>query len=241
LIGVKAEVVKCAPANRISVLVLGKCFAIPSYGIGGLSDGPWRAAVSLIVLRAVVSPPGFLWWRVKIDVADINPKSQRHAERLNSAVEILVVHGVFVMPYTGTWVGHFVTHKPNSVVAWIGFYLAYRPTSPGRDGWLHLHRRADGRKCEIVWASVNGKPPVGDIVIHVALPGMRLTPRVLMRSDVLTFRKIGRSSVERRVQIIDLNPDPVGYAVMVVAVMVIGNVVPRGEKAREGVYPGARS
>ena len=68
---------------------------------------------------------------------------------------------------------------------------------------------------------------------------MRLAPRVLMRSDVLTFRKIDRSRVERRVQITDLNPDPVGYAVVVVAVMVIGNV-PGGEGAREGVYPGAR-
>jgi hypothetical protein len=143
LIGVKAEVVKCAPANRIGVLVLGKCFAIPSYGIGSLSDGPWRDAVSLIVLRAVVSPPGFLWRRVKGDVADINPRSQRHAERLNSAVEILVVHGVFVVPHAGTWVGHLVTHKPNSVVAWIGFYLAHRRPSPCHDGRLHLDRRAN--------------------------------------------------------------------------------------------------
>ena len=68
---------------------------------------------------------------------------------------------------------------------------------------------------------------------------MRLTPRVLMRSDVLTFHKIGRSRVERRVQITDLNPDPVGYTVVAVAGMVIGNV-PGGEEAREGVYPGAR-
>ena len=69
---------------------------------------------------------------------------------------------------------------------------------------------------------------------------MRLAPRVLMRSDVLAFRKIDRSNVERRVEITDLNPDPVGYAVVVVAVVVIGNVVSRGEGAREGAYPGAR-
>ena len=68
---------------------------------------------------------------------------------------------------------------------------------------------------------------------------MRLTPGILMRSNVLTFRKIDRSRVERRVQITDLNPDPMGYAVVVVAIMVINNV-PGGEGAREGVYPGAR-
>src|SRR5262249_39723071 len=92
--------------------------------------------------------------------------------------------------------------------------------------------------CEIVWTSVNSKLTVGDIVEHVAFRRVSLTPRVLMRRDVLTFHKIGRSRVERRVQITDLNPDPVGYTVVVVAGMVIGNV-PAGEGAREGVYPGA--
>ena len=177
---------------------------------------------------------------MKVDVADVNSRSQRHAERLNSAVEVLVIHSVFVMPHTGTWVSHLVTHKPDSVVAWIGFGLADRRASPSQDGRLHLHRRADRGKCEIGWASVNSKLTVRDIVVHVAFRRVSLTPRVLMRSNVLTFHKIGRSRVERRVQITDLNPDPVGYAVVAVAGMVIGNV-PGGEEAREGVYPGARS
>ena len=60
-----------------------------------------------------------------------------------------------------------------------------------------------------------------------------------MRSDVLAFRKIDRSRVERRVQITDLNPDPVGYAVVVVAVVVIGNV-PGGEEARVKGFTQAR-
>ena len=103
----------------------------------------------------------------------------------------------------------------------------------------HLHRRANRGKGEIGWASVDDKLTIGDIVVHVTLPGMRLTPCVLVRSDVLTLRKIGRSRVERRVQITRLNPDPVGDAVVAVAGMVIGNV-PGGEEAREGIYPGAR-
>lgn len=144
------------------------------------------------------------------------------------------------MPHASTWVSHFVTHKPNAVVPWIGFELADRRSSPSHDSRLHLHRWGSRGKREIGWSSVHSKLAVGNIVVHITLLGMRLTPRVLMRGDVLTFHKIGRSRVERRVQITDLNPDPVRYAVVVVAGMVIDNVS-RGKEAREGVYPGARS
>ena len=105
-----------------------------------LSNSPRRAAISLVILRAVVCPARFLWRRVKVDVADVNPRSQRHAERLNSAVEVLVIHRVFVMPHTGTWVSHFVAHKPNPVVAGIGFDLADCRAGPGHDGRLHPDR-----------------------------------------------------------------------------------------------------
>ncbi len=63
-----------------------------------LSDTPRRAAIALVVKRAVVCPARFLWWRVKVDVADVNPRSQRHAERLNRAIEILVIKRVLVVP-----------------------------------------------------------------------------------------------------------------------------------------------
>jgi len=80
---------------------------------------------------------------MKVDVADVNPRSQRYAERLNSTIEVLVIQSVFVMPHTGAWVSHFITHKPDPVVAWIGFGLADRRASPGHDGRLHLYRRAN--------------------------------------------------------------------------------------------------
>src|SRR4029434_3053818 len=200
-------------------------FRVPGYGTRRLSNSPWRAAVTLVVKRAVVWPAGFLRRPLKVDIANVHPGDQGHTERLNSAVEVLVIHGIFVMPHAGSWVSHFVTHKPNPVVAWIGFDLADGRPSPGHEGRLHLHRREKRWKAEIGWASINSKLTVGDIVVHVAFRRVSLTPRVLMRSDVLTFHKIGRSRVERRVQIADLNPDPVGYAVVVVAGMVIGNVV----------------
>ena len=62
---------------------------------------------------------------------------------------------------------------------------------------------------------MNSKLTVGDIVVHVTLPGMQLTPRVLVRSDVLTFHKIDRSRVKRRVQITRLNTNPVRHTVVV--------------------------
>src|SRR5205807_2788289 len=65
LIGVKPEVIQCAEANRVGILILRKRFAVPGYGITRLSDSPGHAAVTLIVKRAVVCPTGFLRRRVK--------------------------------------------------------------------------------------------------------------------------------------------------------------------------------
>ena len=143
MVRIKPEIIQGSEANRVRVLILRKGFRAPGNRARVLSNSPWRAAISLVILRAVVCPARFLWRRVKVDVADVNPRSQRHAERLNSAVQVLVINGVFVMPHTGTWVSHFVTHKPNPVVAWIRFGLADRRASPGHEGRLHLHRRVN--------------------------------------------------------------------------------------------------
>ena len=70
---------------------------------------------------------------------------------------------------------------------------------------------------------------VGSVVIHVALPWMGLTPRVLKRVQVCRFREIGCTCIECCVQIIDINANPVRYAVMSVAV-----VIGRGGRKRAG-------
>src|SRR5207249_11081213 len=98
---------------------------------------------------------------------------------------VLVIHRVFVMSHTGTWVSHFVAHKPNPVVAEAGFDLADCRASPGHDGRLHPDRRANTRKCEIVWAPVNIKLTIGGIVVHLAFPVIRLAPRLSVRSTKL--------------------------------------------------------
>ena len=143
MIGVKTEVVECAPANRIAVLVLRKGFGAPGYGTRRLSNSPGRATVTLIVECAVVCPTGFLRWRMKVDIANVHPGDQGDTERLNSAVEILIIQGVFVMPHTCARVSHFVAHKPDAIVAWIRLDLAERRSIPGHDGRLRPYRRAN--------------------------------------------------------------------------------------------------
>ena len=102
MIGVEPEVVECAPANRVRVLVLRKRFGIPSDGIGSLGDSPRCAAVTLVVKRAVVCPTRFLGRRVEADVTDIGAKPQRDAEGLNGAIQVLIVQSVLIVPNSGT-------------------------------------------------------------------------------------------------------------------------------------------
>ena len=77
---------------------------------------------------------------------------------------------------------------------------------------------------------------MGNIVKHVTLPGVRLAPGVFMRANVGGFAKIGRARVLCCVQVTRLHQDPVGYAVVDVAAVVIGV---RWERSRERIDPGA--
>jgi hypothetical protein len=146
LIGIKPEVIQCAPANRVRVLVLRKRFAVPGYGTTGLSNLPRLAAVTLVVKRAIVCPGWMLRRRMKPDVADVNAGCQRDTKRLNASIEVLVIERIFVMVNTGRRVGHLVTHKPDAVVTRVGLDLAHRGTGPGHYGGLHSHRRSRRRK-----------------------------------------------------------------------------------------------
>jgi len=69
LIGIKPEVIQCAPANCVGVLVLRKGFGCPSYRIGNLSRSPRRAAKSGISQGAIVCPAWMLRRGVESDVA----------------------------------------------------------------------------------------------------------------------------------------------------------------------------
>ena len=69
---------------------------------------------------------GMLRRRMKFDVSDIDSRSHRHSERLNGAIEVLVIEGVFIVPHAATQVGYFVTNKEDAVIAWSRLDLIYR-------------------------------------------------------------------------------------------------------------------
>ena len=148
LIGVKPEIIKCGIANSIGVLVLRERFAGPGDGAAALIQCPRRAAVTLVVKGAVVSPAGFLRWRVEADISYVYSRSHRHAEGLNSAIQVLVVERVIVVPNTGRRIGHFITHKPDAIVSRVGLDLIDRGARdrPSRDGRSHPDRSTNRRK-----------------------------------------------------------------------------------------------
>ena len=172
---------------------------------------------------------------MKSDVTEIGSSAQRHAKGLNTAVEILVVQGVLIVIDSRTGIGHFVAHKPNAIVARVRLLLAYGRPCPSHDGGLHSPGHANRRKSE-VRCTANKELTVGSVVIHVALPGMGLTPGVLLWRQVLRFREIGCAGIERCVQIIDINSNPVRYAVMCV-IGVVGWIWIRYEKSGKRIDP----
>jgi hypothetical protein len=103
---------------------------------------PRRAAIPLAVLRTVVCPAGFLRWRVKADVTDVDSRSDRHGERLNGAIKVLIIKRVLIVPRPGIWSRHLVTHEPDAIVTRIRLDLVHGravAARPNRDGRVHLH------------------------------------------------------------------------------------------------------
>ena len=98
------------------------------------------AAVTLVVKRAVVCPAGFLRWRMKSGVTDVGASAQRHTEGLDRPIEVLVIQRILVVVDAGTWIGDFVTHKPEAIVSRIRLHLIDRRARPSHDSRLHPHR-----------------------------------------------------------------------------------------------------
>src|SRR5215831_7763243 len=228
LVGIEAEVIQCAKANCIGVLVLRKCLSIPRYRVTSLSNSPGRAAIALVVQRAIVCKAGLLWRRVKSNIAYVNSRSHGHAKRLNSPIQIIVIDGILVVENARGRIGYVVSHKPNAIVTRVRLDLIYacaRRACPSHDGRLGSHRAAKRCKREGRGAA-HAILTIRRVVEHVALAGMRLAPGEFARRDVLCFGKIGRAWVLRCVQITDLNTNPVRYAVMHVAGMVVRGGLP---------------
>jgi hypothetical protein len=176
---------------------------------------------------------------VESDVSDVDPRSHRHAERLNGAIEVFVIERVLIVPHPGVWSRHFVAHKPDPIISRIRLDLVCRCACPlpSLDRRLHSYRGGNRRKGEIGCA-IHAVLTVGGVVIHVALPRVRLAPGVFVRSDILRFGEIGRARIERCVQIINLNQNPVRNAVVCMAAVVVRC---RREFPCKGINPSART
>ena len=127
---------------------------------------------------------------MKSDVRNVYSWPNRHAERLDRAIEILVVESIFIMPDASAGVGHFKAHEPDTIVYRVGFLPVYRRAGPSHDRRLLAHSGANGAKGEGCRAATHVMPLVGSIVVHVALAWMTLAPGVFVRDDVFRFGKI---------------------------------------------------
>jgi len=142
-------------------------------------------------------------------------------EGLNSAVQVLVIDGIFIVPHSGIWSCHLVANPENAVISRIRFALVYSCSGPSHDGRLLSHGGACGAKTEIRRAAAHALLLVGNVVIHVALARVSLAPSVLMPHHVLCFGKIGSARILRWDQVARFNQNSVRRYVMIVAAVVI--------------------
>jgi hypothetical protein len=174
---------------------------------------------------------------MKADVTDVDTRPQGHTKRLDSSVQVLVIQSILIVPDSGTGIGYFVSHEPEAIIARVRLDLVYCLACPRHDGRSPPDRGANRRKCEVRCAA-DVELAIRNVVVHIALPGMRLAPCVLVGSDILGFGEVRRALIEVLIQIIDFNPDPMRYAVVRVAAV----AVRRGwERAGERIDPCART
>ena len=214
-----------------------KSFAVPSDG--GVARlviiAPGYVAIPLIIKRAIVCPPGLLWRRVKHDITYVYARPYRHGKGLNSTIQVHVIESILIVPDVRGRVGHFIAYEPDPIVARIGLNVVHCCAWPSVDGRLHPDGRGDCGKCE-GGCPADRELTIGDVVVHVALPGISLAPGVFMWSDVLSFSKVGRARILRCVQIAHCHQDPVGCPCMGVARVVVCS---RWEGAGKGIDPRA--
>ena len=165
-------------------------------------------------------------------------KPEHNLEGLDGPIQVHVKDGILIVPDSRIWPCYLVTDEEKPIVTRIGFDLSHRcaRSCPCLDSWLHSHRATDWRKAEIRRAAANRELAVGEIVKHVAFRRMRLAPGVFMRADVGGFAIIGRAWIPPWDQVTRFHQDPVRYAVVDMAAVVVRV---RWERSRERIDPRA--
>ena len=156
---------------------------------------PRCVAISSIALGAIICPTGMLQRRMKADVRDVYSGREGHAERLDGAIEVLVVQRVFVVPDASGGVRDFVAHEPDAIVSLIRLNLIYCRTCPSHDRRMLSHGGSGTSKTKGLINSGYGVRAVRSVVIHVALVRMTLAPGPFVGDNVFRFGKIRRSWV----------------------------------------------
>ena len=177
--------------------------------------------------------------RMKSDVRDVYSWPDRHAERLDGAIEVLIIEGVFIVPDARAGVCYFEAHEPDTIVARVRLLPVYRRAGPGHDRWLLAHGGANSGKGEVRRAATHVIPLVGSIVVHVALARMTLAPGVFVRDYVFRFGKIGGALVLVRNQVTRFHQNSVRRCVMTVAAVIVG--CRTWENSGEWIHPCART
>ena len=156
MIGIEPEIVQCAEANGVCVRILGQRLACPGQCARHLVGSPWIIAESCVADGSVVRETRMVRRGMKSDVTYVDSGPERHTEGLNRAIEVLVINRVFIVPDAGTGVGYFVAHKPDTIIARVGFELTYRRTVPSVYGRLLAMGDAKGVKTESRRAATDG-------------------------------------------------------------------------------------
>jgi len=221
LIGIKPEVIQSAEANRVGILILRKSFRAPGDRACVLGNSPRCAAISSISLGTIMCKAGMLRRRMKANVRDVYSGSNMHAERLDGAIEVLVVQGIFIVPDSSSGVRYFIAHEPDTVISRVRLNLVYRRTGPSHNRRMLSHGWSSSIKIKGLINSSYGVRAVRSVVIHVALVRMTLAPDAFVRNDVFRFGKVRRSRVQRRVQVINVNQHSVRRYIMTVAAMIV--------------------
>ena len=182
-------------------MILRKRFRAPGDRARFLGNTPRSAAISLAHEGAIICPGGMLRRCMKTDVRDVYSWPDWNAERLDRAIEVLVIESVFIVPDASGGVCDFEAHEPDTIISRVRLLLVYRCPCPGRDRWLLAHGGANGGKGEGCRATTHVMPLVRSIVVHVALARMTLAPGVFVRDDVFRFGKIQSALVLGRNQV----------------------------------------
>src|SRR5882762_1277381 len=109
---IETEIIQSPEAGGVRILVLRKGLRAPTQSAAGLIRSPGRVAISRVSEGSIVCKSRRIKRCMKPQVAHRDSASQRHAERLNPTIQILIIDRVLIMPNVLGYVGDFVAHKP---------------------------------------------------------------------------------------------------------------------------------